>query len=230
MGETGSVPDRTIISIPAHPRRAVLLDRDGVLNVDRYVTYRPEQLALIEGAVEGLSWLQALGFLLIVVSNQPAIGRGHCSVGEVERFNRALCDRLAAHGVVITDVFICPHDAVGGVGAYRTECACRKPRPGMLFAAADRHGLDLAASYMIGDKMSDVAAGFNAGCRTILVETGILDDGARYSHVAPDACLPDLPAAARYIAGQRALEEMHAQGQFVPPFDAALCADLLARP
>ena len=226
------MPERETPPSYSPSRRAILLDRDGVLNVDRYLTYRLDQLTLIEGAAEGLSRLQALGFALIVVSNQPAIGRGHCSLREVEQFNRALCERLAAQGVTIDDVLICPHDPEWGVGAYRAQCPCRKPRPGMLFAAADKHGLDLAASYMIGDKMSDVSAGFNAGCRTILVETGILDDVEgwampRHTPAVPEARLPDLPAAARYIAGQRALEEMAARGQFVPPFDAALCAELL---
>jgi D-glycero-D-manno-heptose 1,7-bisphosphate phosphatase len=207
--------------------RVVFLDRDGVLNVDKHVTYRLSQLALIDGVVEGLSTLQALGFAFIIVTNQSAVGRGLFTEEALQRFNDALCARLENHGIHILDLFFCPHDETFGVGEYKQKCACHKPRPGMFFAAADKYGLDLSQCYYIGDKRSDVVAAFNAGCRAILVETGILNDEHLYPGAYPHTRVEDLPAAAQVIAGELALVRMQETGIFVPPFDATLCEHLL---
>jgi len=214
-------------STDSKDRRVVFLDRDGVLNVDRYLTYRLGQLELVDGAVEGLSLLQALGFEFIIVTNQSAIGRGLYLEEDMHCFNEELCARLEESGIRITDVFFCPHDPVFGLGDYKRDCACRKPNPGMFFEAADKHDLELSKCYHIGDKRVDVMAGFNAGCRTILVETGILDDEHKYPGVSPDIRVKDLPKAAQVIAGELALERMRDRDVFVPPFDSSICAKLL---
>ena len=189
-------------------KRIVFLDRDGVLNVDRYLTYRPEQFELVEGVVEALTCLQTLGFEFIIITNQSAVGRGLISEEQVSQFNKCLVDELAVHGIRIKDIFVCPHDPVFGSGQYKQDCACRKPKPGMFFQAADKYNLRLSECYYIGDKKADVVAGFNAGCTTILVETGVLDDEHIYPGASPDFRVRDLPRAARVIAGECALERL----------------------
>jgi len=203
--------------------RVVFLDRDGVLNVDKYGAYRPEQLELIEGAVEGLSLFQALGFCLMIVTNQSAIGRGDVTEEQVDHFHTLLVDALGREGIRIADVFLCPHDARFGQGKYKKDCACHKPKPGLLFQAADKHHLNLSECYFIGDKLSDVVAGFNAGCTTMLVETGILDDEDQYPGISPRYRVRTLVDAARIVAGELAIARMRAQGTLVPPFTAELC-------
>lgn len=204
----------------------VFLDRDGVLNVDKYITYRPEQFELIEGVIEGLLSLQMLGFSLMIITNQSVIGRGIATEEEVSYFNTMLVDRLKQEGIHIADVFVCPHDPVFGIGAYRFDCACRKPKPGMFWQAADKYRLRLAECYFIGDKKSDVVAGHNAGCRTILVETGILDDELTYPKVTPHYRVKNLRGAALIIAGELAIKRMRIADQFPLPFNEAICARL----
>ncbi|MBN1876014.1 MAG: HAD family hydrolase [Anaerolineae bacterium] len=209
-------------------KRIVFLDRDGVLNVDRHVTYRLEQFELIAGVIEGLSLLQALGFEFIIVTNQSAVGRGWISEHDVDRFNQRLIYELNQNGIEITmeRIYICPHDPIFGTGKYKKKCDCHKPRPGMFHTAADDYGLELTECYYIGDKMSDVLAGFNARCKTILVETGILDDIHEYPGVSPDVRVKDLPKAAHIISGELAIEQMYTTGKFVAPFGAEICAAL----
>ncbi len=212
-----------------HPQtstRGVFLDRDGVLNVDKYGAFRTQQFALIDGVVSALTILRLLGFRLIVVTNQSAIGRGEATEAQVNQFNQLLLDTLAKEGIEIEAVFVCPHDPEFGQGIYKKDCSCRKPKPGMFFEAAEKHQLELSKCYSIGDKKSDVVAGFNAGCKTILVETGILDDELKYPGVSPNYRVRSLVDAAKVIAGELAIEQMSALGQFVAPFHAEVCEKL----
>lgn len=210
-------------------KSVVFLDRDGVLNVDKYLTYRPDQFALVDGVVEGLSCLQALGFTFIIITNQTGVGRGHITEEQVAVFNGILVAALHQHGVDILDIFVCPHDPEFGIGAYKQACACRKPLPGMFFQAAAKYELHLSDCYYIGDKKSDVVAGFNAGCRTILVETGILDDEHKYPGVSPHYRVKNLIGAAQVIAGEFAFQRMVATENFIPPFNREVCTRLFYR-
>jgi len=146
--------------------RAVFLDRDGVLNrapVREGKPYPPasvEALEILPGVDRALAALSAAGFRLIVVSNQPDVARGTTPRAAVEAINQ----RLAA-ALPIDRFIVCYHDRGDG-------CACRKPRPGMLQAGAAEFGVDLAASYMVGDRWRDVEAGEAAGCRTIFIDYG----------------------------------------------------------
>ena len=176
--------------------------------------------------IEGLTSLKALGFVFMVVTNQSAIGRGIVTKEEVASFNKILMDRLQQDDIHIVEVFVCPHDSVFGIEAYRFDCACRKPKPGMFWQAADKYGLKLTDCYYIGDKKSDVVAGRNAGCRTILVETGILDDESIYPTVLPHYRVKNLRGAAHVIAGELAINQIRMSGKFIPPFDAEICAGL----
>jgi D-glycero-D-manno-heptose 1,7-bisphosphate phosphatase len=150
----------------AHLRRAVFLDRDGVLNRARVVNGTPhppasvEELELLPGVEEGCRRLRDAGLLLIVVTNQPDIARGTQTLEEVEALNRALCSRLP-----LDEVRVCPHDDADG-------CHCRKPAPGMLLDAAHDHGIDLECSVMVGDRWRDVEAGRRAGCKTVFIDSG----------------------------------------------------------
>ncbi len=148
----------------------------------------------------GLRQLVALGFRLVIVTNQSGIARGRFSLDDMRRFNDALCGRLADEGIEIAAIYHSPYHPTEGVGLYRRDSECRKPRPGMLLAAARDLALDLPASYAIGDKMSDVAAGRAAGCRTILVQTGQAGQGEPELSVRPDAVARDLAHAAELIA------------------------------
>ncbi len=144
-------------------RRAVFLDRDGVLirtYVRAGVPHPPHGLSEMEilpGVLEAVDRLGALGLLRIAVTNQPDVARGAQSRDAVEVMNQALVERLS-----LDDVYTCYHDT-------SDRCDCRKPLPGLLLQAAERHGVDLAGSFMVGDRWSDVQAGVAAGCGTFLI-------------------------------------------------------------
>jgi D-glycero-D-manno-heptose 1,7-bisphosphate phosphatase len=142
--------------------RAAFLDRDGVINRkapdDQYVT-RWEDFHLLPGVVEGIAQLNRAGLRVIVVTNQRCVAKGLLTEAELKNLHQRMTEYLARAGATIDAVYYCPH----GLEAC---CNCRKPAPGMLLEAARLHGIDLAASWMIGDSSSDVQAGKNAGCRT----------------------------------------------------------------
>jgi D-glycero-D-manno-heptose 1,7-bisphosphate phosphatase len=165
---------------PPMPRRAVFLDRDGILNAAVVRDGRPyppaslAEMTLLPGVEDACARLKKCGLLLIVVTNQPDIARGKAAIGEIETINATLKARLG-----LDEICVCPHDDAD-------NCACRKPKPGLLLDAAKRWKIDLAKSFMIGDRWRDVEAGRAAGCRTIFVDYG-------YAERRPDA--PDLVAA-----------------------------------
>lgn len=178
-------------------RRAVFLDRDGVLNetaVGSDGVPRPpasvDQFVLIPGVDDACRELHALGFLLVVVSNQPDVARGTQRREVVETINRRLREM-----VPLDDIRVCYHDDGDG-------CACRKPQPGLIVDAARDLGIDLTASFMIGDRSPDIEAGARAGCCTILVGDGY---GESLSS-KPDTKLPSLPKAAAWIAERTRLQ------------------------
>jgi len=145
--------------------RAVFLDRDGVINrkapEGSYVT-RWEEVELLPGGAEAVKRIREAGFLIVVVSNQRAVARGLLSEAGLEFLHLRMWQELFRGERGFDAVYYCPHDA-------DPPCECRKPQPGMLLAAAQDCGIDLAASWMIGDSESDVQAGRRAGCRTIRI-------------------------------------------------------------
>jgi D-glycero-D-manno-heptose 1,7-bisphosphate phosphatase len=152
---------------------AVFLDRDGVINVDHGYVSRPEQFEFIDGIFEACQHFSALGYTLIVVTNQSGIGRGYYSEADFHRLTDWMVQRFADRGVTIAGVYWCPHHPVNAKGAYQRECDCRKPAPGMILQAAQEHDIDLASSLMLGDKVSDMQAASVAGIRRkILVLSG----------------------------------------------------------
>jgi D-glycero-D-manno-heptose 1,7-bisphosphate phosphatase len=184
---------------------AIFLDRDGTLTYDGGYTYRVDDLRLLDNVVPALRLLMALNYRLIVVSNQSGVARGMFSEGEMGAFNRALVERLEAAGVKLDGIYSCPFHPHATVERYRCDSPLRKPNPGMLQVAAAEHGLDLAKSFMVGDKKSDVLAGKRAGCRTILVETGAAGSGEPELEVEADFIANDLLMAAQIVAREAAL-------------------------
>lgn len=183
---------------------AVFLDRDGVINepVPHPTSglpespHRADEVALTSGCIDALRILRACGATLVVVSNQPSAAKGTASVADLEAVHREIAGRLTAAGVEPDDWRYCHHhpDAVDPALA---RCDCRKPRPGMLLAAARDLGIDLSASWMVGDGDADVGAGRAAGCRTILVEHP--GSAHRRGDEAPDVRVASILDAARHV-------------------------------
>lgn len=174
-------------------RRAVFLDRDGVINrsiVRDGKPYPPmtlEEFELLPGVPEAVRTLSAAGFLIVVATNQPDIATGKQRPEVVEEMHAALRRRLP-----VDDIRMCPH--TGGQG-----CDCRKPLPGMLTAAARDHGIDLSASYMVGDRWRDVEAGKAAGCFTFFIDYGYQEQAPARP---PDRVVASLAEAAAIILGR----------------------------
>lgn len=145
---------------------AIFLDRDGVLIEERHYLHRVEDVAYIPGAFAALKQLAEAGFLLFVVTNQSGVGRGYFTLEDVNRVNDHIAGDFARHGVRFQKIFTAPE-------APGQPSRGRKPSPQFLFDARDEYGLDLARSYLIGDKLADLECGWNAGVRaSILVRTG----------------------------------------------------------
>ena len=154
-------------------KKAVFLDRDGVINrkapEGQYVT-RWEEMEFLPGAKEAIRSLNQAGFLVIVVTNQRCVAKGLISTDELDSIHARMRSEFKAAGATIDAIYYCPHEFV-------PPCACRKPEPGMLLEAARTHDVDMAASWMIGDSDHDVQAGQNAGCHTALIVDEKSTDG-----------------------------------------------------
>lgn len=143
--------------------KAAFLDRDGVINRDTAYIAHWSEFEFLPGAIEGMRLLQEAGYELIVVTNQSGIARGIFSESTYQTLTAKMKATLAEHGVVLTEVYFCPHHPTEGQGPYLMACECRKPAPGMLTQAIGDYGLNPAISLMIGDKASDIEAGRRAG-------------------------------------------------------------------
>ena len=176
---------------------AVFLDRDGTLIDDPGYLNHPDQIRLLDGAVEALRELAGLGYKLVVVSNQSAVARGMVSEEMLERIHERLREVFKAESVSFDAIYYCPYHPDGVIPEYSKASDWRKPEPGMLLAAADDLDLDLSRSWMVGDKPSDVQAGHNAGCRTILIRSGPASHTAETGE--PDYIAANIREAANMI-------------------------------
>jgi D-glycero-D-manno-heptose 1,7-bisphosphate phosphatase len=179
-------------------RPAIFLDRDGTLNIEKHYLHLARDWEWIPGAQEALIRLKSAGYLLVVISNQAGIARGYYRASDLLELHTWVNQQLAPLHAAIDAFYFCPHHPDFTEG----ECDCRKPVPGLILRAAQEWNIDLSRSWMIGDKLSDVQAGFAAGCSNILVRTGY---GAK---VSPDE-LPkdtvianDLAAAAEHVTNR----------------------------
>jgi D-glycero-D-manno-heptose 1,7-bisphosphate phosphatase len=184
-------------------RRAVFLDRDGVINLNVLNPATGEyeapltgaEFALIPGVREALLRLQEAGFLLFLVSNQPNYAKGKSSLAELDAIDAKLKRELAAMGVEFSAFYYCLHHPEGMVAGYSGACICRKPSPYFLLKAIREFGLDAAESWMVGDRTTDILCGRAAGVQTIYINA---KDGA-YGGVAADRIAVDLAAASAHI-------------------------------
>ena len=159
-----------------YARPAVFLDRDGVINYEVDLLHRVEQMQLIPGAAEAIRRINQMGYLAIVVTNQPVIARNLCSFEELEQIHMQMETLLGHEHAYVNAIYYCPHHPDAGYPEerkeYKIRCSCRKPAPGMLLQAAKDWNIDLENSYMIGDSQRDVEAGNNAGVKqSILIPT-----------------------------------------------------------
>jgi D-glycero-D-manno-heptose 1,7-bisphosphate phosphatase len=172
--------------------KAIFLDRDGVINANLERDGRPvapttlEEFRFLPGVEEAVLRLKTAGFLVIVVTNQPDLATGRTSAATVEAMHAEIRRRLD-----VDDIKTCGH-------LEADNCACRKPKPGMILEAAAERGIDLAASYVVGDRWRDIEAGRAAGCLTIFVDYGYVQDGP----LRPDKIVRSLPEAAAFILNQ----------------------------
>ena len=152
-------------------KKAIFLDRDGTINVEKDYIYKSEDLIFEEGTIEALKTFKNLGYILIVVSNQSGIARGYFTEADLNIFNNNMNEILKKNGVEITEFYCCPHHP-DGIGKYKKVCECRKPNNKMIEDAIEKYNIDRAKSYMIGDKISDIGAGLKSNLKTVLVKTG----------------------------------------------------------
>jgi D-glycero-D-manno-heptose 1,7-bisphosphate phosphatase len=151
-------------------RKALFLDRDGVINRDAGYVHRPEQVVFTDGIFDFCRAAKALDYLLIVITNQSGIGRGYYSEEDFHHLMRWMQERFAQEHCALDSYYFCPHHPEYGLDHYRQECACRKPKPGMLYQAQDKFNINLSRSTMVGDRWQDVLAGEAAGCSTIFID------------------------------------------------------------
>ena len=181
------------MSAPARP--AVFLDRDGTLIEEAGYPDRVDRLRFYPYTVDAVRLLTQGGFAVVVLTNQSGVARGIVPEGFVAEAHAHLARRLAAGGARVDGFYHCPHHPGGTLEAYRVECECRKPKPGLILRAAGELSLDLSRSWMVGDRDGDIACGRAAGVRTILVRTGY----GSAAESAPDATADTLIGAVARI-------------------------------
>lgn len=180
-------------------KAAIFLDRDGVINQDSGYVSHSDDFIFIDGVIDALRELKEKGYLLVVVTNQSGIARGLFSEDDFMRLTEWMDWSLADRGVDLDGIYFCPHHPSAGSGLNTQACDCRKPAPGMLLEAARELGINLAASYMVGDKVSDMNAAIAAGVgHPVLVRTGkeITEEGEKLA----ESVYPSLVEFARQLA------------------------------
>ena len=182
-------------------RRAVFLDRDGTLIRQVELMHSVAELHLLPGAARAIAELNRLGFLVIVVTNQPVVARGLIGPKEVDAIHAVLIHRLRGKNAKIDGIYFCPHHPEATLSEYRLRCSCRKPEPGMILRGLKDFKIDPKKSFMVGDALIDVVSGKKAGLKTILVKTGPgharLDE--QYKNVKPDFMAKNLQQAVQFI-------------------------------
>ncbi|MCL1927439.1 MAG: HAD-IIIA family hydrolase [Treponema sp.] len=167
--EKGLVQKRNL----SQKQKAIFLDRDGTINTFNSFVTKPEDFELLKGAAEAIRKINSSGYLAIVITNQPVIARGETDAATLDLIHMKMETDLGAAGAYIDDLFYCPHHPDKGFPGerpeYKIDCSCRKPKPGMILAAAKKYNIELPCSYMVGDDMRDARAGIAAGCIPIFL-------------------------------------------------------------
>jgi D-glycero-D-manno-heptose 1,7-bisphosphate phosphatase len=181
------------------PNKAVFLDRDGTLVEDPGYINSPEQVKLLDGAAKALIDLKAMGYKLVVATNQSGIARGIFTEKTLVEIHERLKQLLAANNAYLDNIYYCPYLPDGVIAKYRKDSDWRKPKPGMLLAAASEMDIDLAQSWVIGDSSRDIQAGKNAGCKTILIDNPVQGRLAIHSDSNPDHTAVNITEAVNVI-------------------------------
>lgn len=183
-----------------YPQKAIFLDRDGVLNVERSYISKPEELVLFDFTPAAVRKINQSGYLSIVVTNQSAIARNLCTEEDIQEIHRSLETTLGRDKAWLDGIYYCPHHPDKGFPEenpkYKIDCDCRKPRTGMFRKAAEDFNINMGDSFMIGDSERDIQAGINAGCVTLGVRTGY---GIKKTKVLPDFMFNNLAEAVDFI-------------------------------
>ncbi len=154
-------------------KKAFFLDRDGVINVEVDYLHKPEDVVLCRGAADAIRKIHAAGYLAVVVSNQSGVARGMFTLREVKSVEEKILELLGDASARPDAFYYCPHHKDGTVSGLAVECDCRKPKPGLLLKAIRDLGIDPSASFLVGDQLSDLRAGEEAGCKAVvMVATG----------------------------------------------------------
>ena len=184
-------------------RRAILMDRDGTICDEVGYVNHVDRVRLLPRSAEAIRKANEAGFQTVVITNQAGVARGYFAESLVDEVHDRMRRLLAESGARLDGIYYCPHHPEVGGSLYRKACDCRKPRPGLLYRARDEMGIDLAASYVVGDSVRDVEAGHRAGAVTVLVETGygkgVLAYQAHAWRVRPDHVAGDLLDAVDWI-------------------------------
>ena len=181
---------------------AVFLDRDGTINEEVEYLKSPADIHLLSGAAEAIKEINQLGLKVIITTNQSAVARGLLTEDQLSLIHSSLIAQLNKQGSRIDAIYYCPHYPDTGNPPYRIECDCRKPKTGMITRAAREHDLDLKKSFIVGDKLTDIQTGINAGMTSILVLTGYGKEElgqSRKNNIHIDYVAERLPDAVRYI-------------------------------
>nr|WP_230326836.1 MULTISPECIES: D-glycero-beta-D-manno-heptose 1,7-bisphosphate 7-phosphatase [unclassified Serratia (in: enterobacteria)] len=185
-------------SIPVTQRvPAIFLDRDGTINIDHGYVHEIDDFQFIDGVIDACRELKSMGFALVLVTNQSGIARGKFSEEQFMRLTEWMDWSMADRDVDLDGIYFCPHHPEAVIEEYRQVCDCRKPQPGMLLQAQKELNIDLAASYMVGDKIEDMQAAAAAGVGTkVLVRTGkpVTEEGEKAADWVLNS-LQELPAA-----------------------------------
>lgn len=182
-------------------QKAIFLDRDGTLNIDLGYVHQIDDFKFFDGTINALRKLKQMGYLLVVVTNQSGIARGYFSEDQFLQLTEWMDWSLAEQGVDLDGIYYCPHHKEG-LGDYKKDCDCRKPKIGMFKDAIKHLKIDPAHSVMVGDKKEDMEAGKNAGVGlNILVETGkpLTNEGKALA----DAILPSLADLPKFLTQHR---------------------------
>jgi D-glycero-D-manno-heptose 1,7-bisphosphate phosphatase len=189
-------------------RRAIIMDRDGTVCDEVGYVNHVDRIRLLPGSAAAIRAANETGFQTVVVTNQAGVARGYFAESLVDEVHDRVRELLAAEGARLDGIYFCPHHPDVGAPAYRKACGCRKPLPGMLERARDEMGIDLSASYMVGDSVKDLEAGRRAGTTTVLVLTGYgkgeLEHQSDGWEVRPDHVAADLRAAVSWILEREA--------------------------
>jgi D-glycero-D-manno-heptose 1,7-bisphosphate phosphatase len=182
-------------------RPAVFLDRDGTLNIDAGYLDRKERLMLFPWSLDSVRLLRRAGYAVVVVTNQSGVGRGMIEESFVEEVHQIIQSRLVDIGEKLDGHYYCPHEPSASIEAFRVDCDCRKPKPGLVTRAARDLGLDVERSIVVGDKWSDIGLAKQTGARGVLVRTGYgrSQEKNRQEGLSADAVVDTLMDAVNWI-------------------------------